>query len=272
MDSFRSKRENSDPEVRLQGVHDLRESLGRFGPETDRGICELLGEILREDASARVRAAAFLALAWWNDPRRMAEAVRQLEEPSVLAEIARVAIPFGTAQMRRDVRAAAITNRHFADIARLHEVALNAREDTLFRVFAVEKLTDQRLLATLARHDEYPAVRVAAVRGIEDQAVLGDLARDEADAWVRKAAVEKLTDQGLLAKFARKDEHISVRVAAVEKLTDRELLMETAGYDVADVLAGRVQFLRALLASSSTPPAAKRLIQDRIAQLTAAPQ
>ena len=54
---------------------------------------------------------------------------------------------------------------------------------------AVEGLTDQRILAQMARTDDDEEVRRAAVYKLTDQNVIGDIARNDINSDVRAAAV-----------------------------------------------------------------------------------
>lgn len=93
---------------------------------------------------------------------------------------------------------------------------------------AFGKLTDQSILAGIARigwEEDY--VRVAAIQKLADQALLAEIAKTDEKWVVREAAVRKMTDQSILAGIARKFlEEDHVRVAAVERLTDQTLLAE----------------------------------------------
>jgi hypothetical protein len=124
------------------------------------------------------------------------------------------------------------------------EVAGNLRDDRandIARV-AVEKLTDQQLLAGVARGVRYGRVPVKSFSKLADQLLLSDLALHAEDGAMRVFAVEKLTDQALLATIAQStiEKDLSgadgiiggspeyVRNLAVEKLTDQQTLAEIA--------------------------------------------
>jgi hypothetical protein len=113
-----------------------------------------------------------------------------------------------------------------AALNKLTDQALLARtavegKDSDVREAALDKLTDQALLArTAVEHKDY-SVRQTAVAKLTDQALLAKIAIKDKDRYVRDDAVAKLTDQALLAKIAVEDENGDVREAAVDKLTDR---------------------------------------------------
>lgn len=154
-------------------------------------------------------------------------------------------------------------SRRIAAVNRLSD------QQALFRV-AVEKqtpceeaaarLTDPRLLSTVARKAASAKARLIAVRKLADQAVLDEAVRLDADAEVREAAWRRLEDKasrvslGLadkspslrelavaelddptrLAEVAKNDMSEWVRKAAVEKLTDPAVLEWIAQHDVSD--------------------------------------
>jgi len=105
-------------------------------------------------------------------------------------------------------------------------------EDSGFREAAVEKLTDQALLAEVAVESESQPVRYAAVKKLKDQTVLAKVAMQDEDPFVRNSAVEKLTDQAVLAEVARlaklTDENTSpvVRANAISKLKNSDPLLK----------------------------------------------
>jgi len=71
-----------------------------------------------------------------------------------------------------------------------------------------------------------PLERSKAVDRITDQNVLARLAMEDEDIVVRQGAVHRLTDQNVLAKVVMDDkQHRYVREAAVKNLTSQEELM-----------------------------------------------
>jgi hypothetical protein len=123
-----------------------------------------------------------------------------------------------------------------AAVEKLTDQALLAKiavEDTNadVRYLAVKKLTDQAVLAKIAVKDREPYVRRAAVQNLTDQAALAKVAVEDKEWRIRDSAVEKLTDQALLAKIAVEATEASVRPAAVRNLTDQALLAKIAVND-----------------------------------------
>ena len=143
-----------------------------------------------------------------------------------------------------------------AAVEKLTDQALLAKiavEDTNadVRYLAVKKLTDQAVLAKIAVKDREPYVRRAAVQNLTDQAALAKVAVEDKEWRIRDSAVEKLTDQALLAKIAVEATEASVRPAAVRNLTDQALLAKIAVNDKdSDVREAAVEKLtdQALLA------------------------
>ena len=92
------------------------------------------------------------------------------------------------------------------------------------RLQVAEKLTDkalaQRVFADIAKNGE-PIYGV--VERIIDQAMLADVAQKGYVGIVRLAAAEKLTDQKLLEKIALTGSDAEVRIAAAARLTDNAL-------------------------------------------------
>jgi hypothetical protein len=83
---------------------------------------------------------------------------------------------------------------------------------------ALEKITDQRVLADIAENDTVAEVRKAVIKNLNDQKALADIIKNDADSFVRIAAIEKVTDQKVLADVAKNEIIDSVREAAQAKL------------------------------------------------------
>jgi hypothetical protein len=87
----------------------------------------------------------------------------------------------------------------------------------------LDTLTDQAVLADIAKNDSEPRVRKAAVERLTDQAALADIAKTHSEPEVRKAALERLTGEAALADIAQTHSEPEVRKAAHEKLTGQAL-------------------------------------------------
>ena len=90
------------------------------------------------------------------------------------------------------------------------------------------RVTNQDLLADIAKTDSDSDVRCVAVKNLTNQDALAEIAKTDKYYWVRKTAVEKITGQVVLAEIVKTDKNDSVRAAAFEKLTDQNVLAEVA--------------------------------------------
>lgn len=137
------------------------------------------------------------------------------------------------------------------------------------RTAAVEKLTDQRLLAKIARTDNYEDVRLTAVKKLEDATVLVEIARTDESKYIRREALSKIADQALLAEIAKIDKDDDVQQAAIEKIDNQDLLAEIAGAECAFYAR------RLALKKLTDQPALKRIAEtdrDRFVRLNAVSQ
>jgi len=89
---------------------------------------------------------------------------------------------------------------------------------------AVEKITDQSLLASIARKSPHLNVCIKAAEKLTDQSVLADIAKDHKYDDVCATAAEKLTDQKLLVKVAYHASHKSAVSKAASKINDYDVL------------------------------------------------
>jgi hypothetical protein len=184
---------------------------------------------------------------WKNsNPDTRRAAVSALSNTNILAEIAlfdRSAEVRASASARLDeIQKAPARARAEAARARAEAADAEAAE--------VMKLTDQTVLARIAKTEGYPEkARVTAVNKLTDQTVLAEIAKTEGyPQFVRIAAVDKLTDQAVLAEIAKTAEG-PAREQAIYKLTDRTLLVdisESLGND------GRLGSLRSWIAKEVT--------------------
>jgi hypothetical protein len=70
---------------------------------------------------------------------------------------------------------------------------------------AVAKITDQAMLARVAKEARYTRPRILAIERVDDQILLADLATKDSHYHVRRTAVKRLTDPLLLAKIVYLD-------------------------------------------------------------------
>jgi len=190
LDRFRaqSPQKHADPAVRLAYVQEL--------PVSER---ELLLDMARDDADARVRRAA----------------VSKLLDPSALASIA-------SADSDASVRDQAT--------AMLRDIALDAFEgvsdaDTLA---AVDALADPKALAVVAKSSSNEAAANHARARISDPHVLGSIARHAEHESVRRSAFDAISDTRELLALALNSEFREPALTAVDRITDRAELDQLA--------------------------------------------
>ena len=113
----------------------------------------------------------------------------------------------------------------------LEKWALKNPNDKI-RELSVINLTNQDVIADIAKNDKNKEVRIAAVTLLSSQELLANIAINDREVDVRIAATEKLTDQNVLTSIAKDfGEKDDVREAALEKLTDQNVIAEIAKKD-----------------------------------------
>lgn len=180
---------------------------------------------------------ALKAVAKETDQRNLAEiyhkaqvqdvrnaAMQRLTDQTVLAELAK-SRPYDSIALMEIIE-------KLTDQSTLADIAQNSGIANV-RIAALDKLTDQNLA-----HDIFTdiirkskkvgdvGIRMGAVRILTNQNMLAELAKNDIIYSVRAAAVEKLTDQEALTQIAKYDVMLNVRLAAAKRLTDRGLAEE----------------------------------------------
>ena len=89
---------------------------------------------------------------------------------------------------------------------------------------AVRKISDQKMLAVIAKKAPLPGVRLSAVRKLEDQALLEEIALDDSDYSVKEMASKNLKDPGILRDFALKVNNINLIKGHLSKLKEPDLI------------------------------------------------
>jgi hypothetical protein len=160
---------------------------------------DLLAEIAREDADARVRRAA----------------VAKLMDPSALAAVVR-------SDSDEGVRDEAL--------GMLRDIALDAFEGLAEgeSLAAVEALTDTRMLAVVAKTALRDDVALHALWRVSDPHALSSIARHSQLERVRLAALAALQDRGEILNVALHSDFKDTGVSAVERLDARADLEEVA--------------------------------------------
>jgi hypothetical protein len=116
--------------------------------------------------------------------------------------------------------------------------------DESVRAAVVATLADQRTLVRIAQTDRSERVREAVVQNLNltDEAVLARIAKADGSANVYSAAVAKVSDQALLGDVASTGRSEVARIAAVKKLIDEVLLTEIATRQ-GDSIVGLIAYL-----------------------------
>jgi glyceraldehyde-3-phosphate dehydrogenase/erythrose-4-phosphate dehydrogenase len=140
------------------------------------------------------------------------------------------------------------------------------------RIAAIEKLTDQALLADFAKNDSANGVRMVAIGKLTDHALRADFAKNDSADDIRMAAVRCLADQILLADVAKNSTYSDVRIAAIGNLTDQALLADFAKNDSADdVRMAAEQRLGDCKRMSERPLVVQKALNDLLALFQSIP-
>ncbi|OAM90700.1 hypothetical protein OH491_02830 [Termitidicoccus mucosus] len=106
--------------------------------------------------------------------------------------------------------------------------------DNAIRTAALEKITDQAILAGMAMHDKNKDIAWAALKKLHDPQVLAALVRPGNSAEARLWAAWRLADRELLDGIARRDTEERVRNAASARLAGAQ--KNAARADLADLI------------------------------------
>lgn len=167
-----------------------------------------------------------------SDEREMAELSRRRLGSACVATVLFV-VGVGCASL--DSRDPALRSRaveKLTDQSMLARVAVQDADVDVRRI-ATGKLTDQPVLARIAVEDKDVEVRHEAISKLTDQSALAQIASEAKDADTRKAAVGRLRDQAVLVRIGLQDSDAGVRRMAVGKMTDQVSLAKVAVEDAA---------------------------------------
>lgn len=167
------------------------------------------------------------------DPAVRLDALAQVDDPAVLAEIAG-ADP--DARVRRkaldlvdDVEVIAGIAARDADTGvrdaamdALAEIANNAETDEATASRAVPGISDERRLAAIARTSPHAKARQDALARVSDAKALASIARNAADESIAHAAAGRLTDAQALFDVTLNTAHKEVAMAAFERVIDEQ--------------------------------------------------
>ncbi len=122
---------------------------------------------------------------------------------------------------RKDQRKTAVEK--ITDQNLLARVALLSDEE--ISLIAIEKISDQKILADVIIQNRYKLFSKPMIERITDQEALADIALKAGDSEAGRSAVEKLSDQPVLANLViEKDLSEEMRMKAIGKLNDQQLL------------------------------------------------
>src|SRR5688500_3156483 len=192
---------HTDPAVRAAAVYEL-------GADDT----EALHALAREDAEPRVRRAA----------------ATRIDDPSVLADIAKT-------DPDEDVRAEAI--RGIAGIAAETDDLAQAL-DAVRQLIALSR---NKEIVLVARDSSSADVRAGVVDLVDDPKVLSSISRHGRDGATRLRALSRLTDADEIRNVALKAEHTDAAVAALEQLSTAEALDDVSQHARNKVAARRAR-------------------------------
>lgn len=177
---------------------------------------EARSDDVRRAATEKIVDKALLTeMGMWIKP----ELTRQVTDQNLLVKIAAEA-------KNNDVRKAAelkLTNIRLADIVNESIKGDRPRE----RLRALDKLTDQNLLAKIAMNEYmYNYITLAAIKKLTDQSLLAKVAVESKKLEIRIAAIVNINDQKNLRQWAEKDPRIAIRQASVKRIIDDSFLVQ----------------------------------------------
>jgi hypothetical protein len=127
---------------------------------------------------------------------------------------------------------------------KLMEIATTAPDSRAYE-YALQKMTDQAMLADLAKNGARSEVRCEAIRNLTDQSVLEEIALNDTDISARRCAVKRLDrNSGVLEEIALNDKDSSVRVCAIERLDDNSGVLEHIAKNDSDSYAREQAIMR----------------------------
>jgi hypothetical protein len=185
LDRLRPEWQHSDPEVRLAALRDL--------PKEQQ---DAFAAVAREDPDPRVRRLA----------------LKRLEDPALLLEIA---ARDGEADLRSLASERAIT--------RLVTTAMSDGPVEACEAAAAQ-LGDARDLIAVAAGARHVSVRRSALARVTDDRSLGEIARGAGDAALAMEAVRRITDPQVLRRVAVSEASAEILLAAVNRIADVDVL------------------------------------------------
>ena len=108
------------------------------------------------------------------------------------------------------------------------------------RLKAVNILSDQAALKTIAQSDKSPRVRLAAISRITDQDALLQVILDGQEIDARIAAVERIDSQQMLAEIIKLRKNYQLMAACFARITNKKILKAIANYPEYNISARRI--------------------------------
>ena len=92
------------------------------------------------------------------------------------------------------------------------------------RVAACKRVTDEGVLARLARYESDSAVAGQIVGLVQDERLLAEIASEASNGTLREAALERVHSQTMLGNIAQHSRHAGSRHAAAKRVTEEGVL------------------------------------------------
>jgi TPR repeat protein len=194
----------------------------------------LLSEIAQNDPDAGIRENAVDRLADHADEAQVVLARIAEKDASERVRAAAAALVTDVKALERLLRSRQASVRRHAleslegkggDPSVILWVAEYDSDDEL-RQEAVRQLTDQAVLARLAKSSPNAAVRTVAVAKLQDPKLVGDVAANDPNEGVYSAAIVVLKDESVLIDVMRRRPQEPVLELLARKLTDQAALIE----------------------------------------------
>lgn len=220
----RPKWKNPDSFIRLEAVQKItaQKKLIKIAQnDTDAEVCMAAAARLTDKALAQ---NIFTDIAKNSSFSWEADAVSKVTDQALLADIAKTA-RCKTIRMAAAVRLTdnALAQTMFSNIA---------ENDILDSTKAISQVTDQILLAGIAKTGSRGSLRIAAAARLIDkalaQSIFFDIAQHDAFEKIKTEATWNLTDQAMLASLAISTSSESVRLAATRMIEDQVALAGVA--------------------------------------------
>jgi len=115
------------------------------------------------------------------------------------------------------------------DQTALISIAQDNRLHVEVRRYALDKITDQNIVADIAKRDSNRDMRIIAVARVKDEALLYEISlynKHIENIYVRIEAVKRIRNQEWLADIAKNDCGIHVRLEAVKNLEKQDVLFD----------------------------------------------